>query len=392
MVEAVVVGAGPAGSVAALELARSGVRVLLLERSRLPREKVCAEFLSPGVIQELRRLQVPSLDSLMSRPLSGFRVSLQSGAGFEGRYAPGFGAAVPRGELDMWLARAAANAGAEVAEGSRVTGIERRSGEWSLRVRTPAGETKLETRAMVAADGLHSTMATRLGLRTRLRGPRRIAVVSHMALPGRGECGEMHVRRDAYCGVAPLSIKGAGQLANVALVVDQSEAANLRRDPHRYFLQSLAVFRGLRERLTEAPIVRPILTTGPMCAGSRSAPEGLFLAGDAAGFRDPFTGQGIYRALRGGAMAAMGVREALTGRGDATRRFESRREGEFRGQRAVEWLVQAFLARPALFERIVDRLAQRPEMADTLLGVTGDVLPARRVLTPGFLAQLVMRV
>jgi hypothetical protein len=68
--------------------------------------------------------------------------------------------------------------------------------------------------------------------------------------------------------------------------------------------------------------------------------------------------------------------------------YERARRAEFRGPLAVEWLIQRFLGRPALLRRAVRLLGQRHAMADTLVGVTGDVLPARRVLSPLFLARL----
>ena len=78
----------------------------------------------------------------------------------------------------------------------------------------------------------------------------------------------------------------------------------------------------------------------------------------------------------------------LNGDSHATRRFERRCASTFRGERAVERLIQSFLARPELFDRIVRRLGARPALADALLAVTGDLAPARSVLNPSFFGRL----
>ncbi|MFN8559796.1 MAG: hypothetical protein U0531_21430 [Dehalococcoidia bacterium] len=119
----------------------------------------------------------------------------------------------------------------------------------------------------------------------------------------------------------------------------------------------------------------------------------MLLVGDAAGFYDPFTGQGVYKAIRSAQLAAPVILDALA-RGDVARGrllpYERARRGEFREGHAVEWLIQHLLPHPALFVRAVRRLGSSPMMADTLVGVTGDVLPARRVLSPRFLARLAL--
>ncbi len=137
--EAVIVGAGPAGSATAIALARAGVRVTVLERARFPRHKVCAEFLGPGTLNEVLRLLPEPPAQLREHPLGGFRISTAGGASFEGRYHPYVATAVSRSMLDSWLAAAAGLAGADVVEGSRVVGIEARDRTWVLRLRDEAG-------------------------------------------------------------------------------------------------------------------------------------------------------------------------------------------------------------------------------------------------------------
>jgi menaquinone-9 beta-reductase len=136
-----------------------------------------------------------------------------------------------------------------------------------------------------------------------------------------------------------------------------------------------------------------VSATGPPASHARraSAP-GALLVGDAADFFDPFTGEGIYAALRGGEIAAHAVMAAIDGdraaEREAMRRYERARRDEFGGKWWVERLVATGVAVPAITERAVRSLARDATLADLLVGVTGDFVPARRVLNAGYLMRL----
>jgi flavin-dependent dehydrogenase len=116
--------------------------------------------------------------------------------------------------------------------------------------------------------------------------------------------------------------------------------------------------------------------------------------GDAADFFDPFTGEGICAALRGSELVAEHAGAALEIRGTVDiRRLEpyaAARRRAFAGKWAVERLIGYAMAWPALFDRAVERLGRREGMAHTLIGVTGDFIPASAVLNPVFLARMVL--
>jgi flavin-dependent dehydrogenase len=113
--------------------------------------------------------------------------------------------------------------------------------------------------------------------------------------------------------------------------------------------------------------------------------------GDAAGFLDPFTGEGLHRALVSTELAAPAIIAAIRGRASAAQAaaaYDRAMRRRFAAKDAVSWLVQSFLARPTLFEYAARRLATRPDVRATMSNVMGDLVPASRGLDPRFLAAL----
>lgn len=400
-VEVIVVGGGPAGSATAWTLAKNGVDTLIVDRARFPRSKACAEYLSPQATRILH--DMGALDALAGAPmatLAGMRVHARDGVTFEGRFAGshgfrGFsdrGLAIRRELLDAALLERARAAGAAVLEGAKVQDVllDDRGRAGGVRVRH--GDTIVEIRAriVVGADGLRSVVARRLGLARRLRWPSRFAFVSHFTgITGIGDCGEMHVFDDGYCGLADV---GAG-ITNVAVVVSDARARNAAGDAEAFFARWLAAHPTLAARFACAERVSPMLATGPFGTRARSAwAPGAALVGDAADFYDPFTGEGIYAALRGGELLAPYLFESLHAEPhraqEALAAYDRCRHHEFGGKWQVERLIALAVSNPSLLGRVARRLRDRRDLADLLVGVTGDFVPAREVLNFRFAFQL----
>jgi flavin-dependent dehydrogenase len=149
-------------------------------------------------------------------------------------------------------------------------------------------------------------------------------------------------------------------------------------------------------RFAKALRVTPVLATGPFASASRQAwAPGAALVGDAADFYDPFTGEGIYAALRGAELLAPHIMAALAAttpadRDAPLRAYDSARIAEFRGKWAVEQMIGVAVTFPAVMNVAARSLALRPHMAHTIVGVTGDFVPAREVLRPSFLLRLLV--
>jgi flavin-dependent dehydrogenase len=381
-----------------LRLARAGLRVIAFDRASFPREKTSSEYMSPEGVRHLADLGVlEAVESEGGFPVRGTRVQGPRGSSLTGLFALAgtpfrdTGLSVPRHQLDAARVAAARGAGAEVRERARVVGVVRQDGRIAgLLVRDPEGLTReITARLVVGADGLRSVTARAVG-RRRFGGLRRYALVAHVAgVLDLGDIAELHVSGLGYVGLNPIG----GGLANVALVVPRSRLAGLTRDPASFLFETLERFPGVRGRVSRHRLARRVLATGPFAAWTApvTAP-GALLTGDAADFFDPFTGEGICAALRGAQLIEQTMLPTFEGaltQQAGLGSYRAARWRAFAGKWAVERLIGYAMLVPALFDRAVERLERRG-LSHTLIGVTGDYLPARHVLNPRFLSQVML--
>jgi menaquinone-9 beta-reductase len=400
--DALIIGLGPAGSGLAQRLARAGRRVIAVDRATFPRDKACSEYLSPEGVRHLAELGVlDAVEQRSGRRIRGTTVVAPRGSRLTGIFARAgqrpfreTGLSVSRRVLDAMLVNAAASAGAEVREGTAFLGAIREAGAVvGARLRRSDGRVEeVRARITIGADGLRSRVARELGPLTR-EPVRRWAFVAHVSgVRALSDTAELHVRADGYVGLNPIG----GDLANVALVVPAREMPAARGDVDDYFFSALERFESVRGRVRRAQLTRQIMVTGPFARrAARVIADGALLVGDAADFFDPFTGEGICAALRGAALAEPVISDALArSAGPAVplallRPYSRLRRRAFFGKWIVERLIGYGMLAPALFDRAVERLERRG-LAHTMIGVTGDFVPARAVLNPAFLARMVV--
>jgi menaquinone-9 beta-reductase len=397
-IDALVVGAGPAGSIAALQLARAGVRVALLDRAVFPRPKLCGDTLNPGSLALLDRLGLA--DGLRGCALrtSGMVVTGPGGASVATDYPDGLsGLAITRDRLDMALLDAAVAAGADfrpsvivnaplLADGERrVSGVRGRCGQ-----RT----TEFRARIVIAADGRASRLASALRLARFAASPRRWAYGAYFeGVDGVSARGEMHIREGGYLGIAPLP----GGLVNVCAVTTpvpgKLPPSNFQRPTaeHRSWewgfgswelATAIACDADLRERFRRAQRVSSVTILGPLAVvASAAGCSGLLLAGDAAGFIDPMTGDGLRFAIRGGELAAAAaVRELESGRA-AHESLAAARAREFAGKWRINRVLRALVASPRALGGAAVLARHWTAPVEYLVGVAGDIPLARRLQT-----------
>jgi menaquinone-9 beta-reductase len=386
-----IVGAGPAGAALALLLAEHGLDVVVLDRAALPRPKICGEYLSPEAARVLDRLGVlKALDAAGAAALAGMRITAPDGTTVTGRYRTvgeyrpyrQHAMGVARETLDGALLERLRGMPVELREQTRVGDLIVDAGRVvGVRAEDRARAT-LEVRApiVVGADGRHSLVAERLGCRHAHR-LQRLALVTYVAgVPDCRELGEIFVDPPDYAILNPL----APDRVNLSIVVPLDHAAPWSRRLEDFMAARVRQLPHLARRLEGAQRVAPVRALGPLA--HRVTPPragGVLLVGDAAGFYDPFTGEGVFTALRCAELAAETIVHALRA-GDVSAAalavYERARRAVFDGKARVTRVLQAVIGRRRLATWMCRALTRRPQALDALLGVVGDYVPPRALL------------
>lgn len=376
------IGAGPAGSATALLLARAGYEVTLLDRAAFPRDKPCGEFLTPGAVGVLRE-ELGVLPGLMAGGAARLTRETVVPHRTEAFSGPTDALACPRTVTDKVLRDAAASAGARVIEGINVRRILRGGGVVCGAAGQGGDGTEQEFRAQVTvgADGTRSLLAREMGVVRPIPRLQRLALVAHYRSPDVPSEASvtMHLprdRSDACCGVGAAC--GPEGTRNVNIVVPVAEALRMAGRRQAYFEERLRVsFPGVWEWVREAAPASPLRSVG--CFGhwtTRATGDGAVLVGDAATFINPFTGEGVYFALRGAQIAAQAIGGAL-GRGDVSRRslqgYDAARRAELLPRYRLCDAVQRVVHSPTLLGWASARLRRSEPLTALLLRTVGDL-------------------
>lgn len=349
-----IVGAGPAGSALAILLGRLGVGCVLLDRATFPRDKQCGEGLMPAGVRVLERMGV-GIDRLPV--LRGVTYRVEGAGEAAGDFnPPAFGRGARRLAFDAALATSARDTPNVCARfGDGAVALERRGATWI--VKTRSGE--VTARVLVGADGLRSRVAHWLGWWRMPRPPHRYALVGHAGAPGHGVDRVMVTileGREVYAaptGRDELLVAVLGTKSGLRDSGEPAHAAYTRhvRAAHPGLDVSGATVRGAGPFWTRA---------------ARVSGDAAFLLGDAAGFLDPLTGDGMSDALVGAEKLAAIIASGASNAEAAYRRWEA---GQWRRRWFVSRLARALTRSPARATRALRSLERRPSTLDRLLQV-----------------------
>lgn len=372
--DVLIVGAGPAGSAAAIMLARHGYAVALVDKEKFPREKLCGDFINPANWPTLTQLGVAQeVLAATAERVSRFRITSYLGAEAEvalGGYPgePVFGVPMPRIALDALLLDHAKRAGAMAFAPCKIKSLQRRSRGWALLGETPEGILELTARMLVGADGRNSWVGHHLGLirsdRTRGRALG-FQFLLHSAYDIGGKV-EIHLFPGGYVGLL-----GIGQSTiNFCFAVDKS---CLDRSGSLEALLSSCVQenQNLKKVLGDSERVSIVRSTYPVYFPPRRCfADNLILVGDAARVSEPVTGEGIYFALRSGVLGGDALHEALC-RGDFSaatlRRYAQACRREFAIRRGLNGVIRYAMYRPCLLTPLIRISHKQPVLLDTLV-------------------------
>ena len=382
MDDVAIAGAGPAGALAAAILASAGLRVGIFDRARFPRHKLCGDTLNPGALEVVRRHA--DLSSLIanSDAIDGMLLTGPGGVRVRGEYGGGVtGRSITRKVLDQWLIDRAVEAGATLHEAATVRDVSVVDGRVAGLV-VAGGDGRMLThpsRMVIAADGRRSAIAIGRGMSKQPQRPRRWAIGAYYEnVGGMTRLGEMHVRRGHYIGVAPIP----GGLTNACLVVPHDHGDEPISQPADALDRYLRADPELSERFAHARRVEPPAVLGPMAVDASSAGEpGLLLAGDAAGFIDPMTGDGLRFALMGAEIATAIVQEVFNGTMPIDRahvELAHRRRGAFQTKWRFNRALRSLVASPLSVSGAALTARFLPSLFSSMIRFAGDCDQLRR--------------
>ncbi|HEX5369887.1 MAG TPA: NAD(P)/FAD-dependent oxidoreductase [Dehalococcoidia bacterium] len=374
MKDVVVVGASLAGASTAIQLARMGLSVSLIDRAHFPRRKACGEGLFPRGVEALSSLGVYQQVRGGARTLDSLRVELDGAAVEAPLASPAYPAIGVRRELlDAALLKCAELDSVEVCQG--VTVLDVLTSPSGYRgVRTDHGD--FEARVIVAADGLRSRLRRIAGLDAPVRS-QRYGVSAHYSLH---EEVAARVRIRMLDGYEAYLTPVAERMVNVALLMGRDRSAVLAGRLEESFDALVRASGILAEGATllDAP-----LTGGPFPAGARRAwRDNLLLAGDAAGFLDGISGEGMSIALVASQFAADAVRGFIDTANDAhLRGYERRRRSLVRNSNLMSRISLFVAGHRRIGRRAIGNLSKRPATFEKFLSINSGV-SGLRTLTP----------
>ena len=283
--DVIVVGAGPAGSLASLILARAGKKVLLLDKASFPRHKVCGDCLNPRVWEIWKRYHlVDSFKTLPQHTLEGIRIEHDSQTllrrNFESLKEPYI--SVDREIFDAWLVQEAMKSGVEFLHETRVQTVH-----FSGKVETSVGDFQAEW--VLGADGRNSVVARNAGLMAPLQNCRRVGWQAHMEIANLDS--DLHLRffSEGYSGLSRIH----DNKANLWMVLDSKVSGIPQKIANRYFPNLPALVWHSITPVTRKP--------------SHLGKGTIWLIGDAARVVEPFTGEGVYFALLSAELAVKSI-------------------------------------------------------------------------------------
>ena len=392
----VIIGGGPAGASAALFLEKKGYRIALLDQAVFPRDKVCGEFISPaaddifsdlGILESINALNPTRLCGVALSSYESSYLQVDYPNTVDGRTMTSL--SVERSMLDDLMINQVRNSNIQLMEGFKVTDLLFDGGNVCGVKGHDETKTKFSIKAKVVIDGggRNSISLRRLNLRRGSPGKGKIALAAHWE--GVKELGSycyMHISHPGYTGIAPVG----HNRANVVLVVDRNYLIGVNVEQ---FFMTTVLGNRLRERILGGGTpVEKIRTVDSLAYSVKKIRcGGLLLVGDATGFIDPFTGEGIYLSLRSSQLA-VGVVENAFDRSDFSSRqlqsYDLIRKKEFRKKNILSKFLQRLIYKPYLCDRVVETLATQKELSSLLVGVIGDYMPANKVVCFQYLLRL----
>jgi flavin-dependent dehydrogenase len=377
-IEIGIIGAGPAGTMTGLLLARAGYEVTIFEKTQSIVRRLCGEYLCPKGVELLKSYSLFNQTCFSFMPLNGMIISPSLGESitcdFPQTDRQWNGVSVDRKMFDQRLLDLAIESGVKVIYNTSIRKITNDNGLWILENQL---EDEFYCHLLVAADGRTSTVAKLLNHSAKLNTSR---IAIHCYLPRLKHFGlrhgEMHIFKDgSYCGINPISDKEV----NLSFVVDSSKVRsnNLHELCNNYLKQS----NRLCETFGQIPDNTILSTITPLKnVNTHVAGNGLAYVGDASGFIDPLTGEGIYNALLSATVLVDAIQSESTIE-TALQTYKKNKNKIQLQKKILNTVFQTVIKSPFLCSIIARVIRTKQTRADAFIGIIGNIYtPIRGLL------------
>ncbi len=389
--DVIIIGAGPGGCSAASFLSKAGHDVLIIDRARFPRDKTCGDGLSVTALAMLERIGIlGEIEALNPWKCDGVILTSPDDVVMRGHSpaAPGrynYGYVIPRKIFDTILfehVRGLPHVTVKeecafkdfIYEGKKIRGIRGRQGNDELEVRCEF---------IIGADGVHSSVARKLGNHKDSSIKKAFAVRAYFDnVDGLEHCISLHYEKailPGYAWIFPTGERSAN--VGVGLICQDNSAKNIKNLFEIFIRQN----KFAREMLAHAVMVEGSLKGAHLSTGTMGVKRSfgnVLLVGDAAGFVDALTGEGIYYALKSGEHAAFAIARGLSAkeqRGSIGRIYDDLWRKEFRKDIIFGNIFQRVMTKKSLINFIVHRTSKNQDKADILSGVIQHALPKNKL-------------
>jgi menaquinone-9 beta-reductase len=368
-----IIGAGPAGSSAAIQLAAKGYSITLIDKEQFPRQKLCGDFLNPINWPMLRELEVErAVLACPHEKISVFRFTSFSGEEAEiplpaGRDEAVVGLGLRRFDLDHVLLNRAKSLGVTVLDGWKPKELERQPNGWVLKANKSDAFEEFGARMLIGADGRNSWVAHHLGLAkpAAMQG-RSVGFQFRLERSNRAAGKvEIHLFPGGYAGVVGVD----GDTATLGLAIEKHRLLDGR--PEQSLLKSILPQNPwLKEMLRGARAIEMRSTYPVYFPPRRAYGDGVLLVGDAARVNEPVTGEGIYFALKSGELAARTIDQAFRKSDFSAGQlcsYEWECRSAFRPRRGINALIRWLIYRPALISPLIRFSGKKRGLLDSMV-------------------------
>lgn len=363
-----VIGAGPAGSLTAFLLKKSGFNVTLVDRYTRSRRKVCGEYLCPLGVEVLEELK---LESVLKgfEPVNGMKIVSPYNTSFlsffPSRGGQRKGASVNRQLFDQRLRQLAIDSGCKTKFGENVEFIQKEQGSWIVKTANFSGEFDL----VVAADGIQSIVAKLLKHRAKT-DTKKIALHCYLSFKKRSHysrLGQMHIFKDgSYVGINPIDQTEV----NFSIVCPSEKLRH--QNKHDLINDYINSSSELKESFNVVTNNQEIASAGTLKnINFHIASNGIAYVGDSSGFIDPLTGEGIFNAIKSAQILSECLSESPNEKG--LQKYKAIKKKYFREKNILNHFFQALIKMPLACELVARYLRTKQYRANIFVGIIGNI-------------------